>query len=158
MSWNDFLDYRDGKLYWKRPVNEKSRVEIGAEAGSLESSTGRYSICVARKRTLRSRVVWEIHNGPIPAGMEIDHADRDKTNDNINNLRLATRSENNTNRQGKTAKSGYRGVEGLGKRWRAVLNRKRIGTYDSPEIAAIMYNHAAFQKFGGFACLNEVVL
>lgn len=43
---------------------------------------------------LRSRVVWEQFNGPIPKGCVIRHADGDKLNDQIANLRLLTQREN----------------------------------------------------------------
>jgi hypothetical protein len=39
-------------------------------------------------------VVWQVANGEIPAGYEIDHIDGDKANNNISNLRLVTRKEN----------------------------------------------------------------
>ena len=39
---------------------------------------------------LRSRVVWEQHNGPIPPGHVIRHADGDNTNDDIGNLRCVS--------------------------------------------------------------------
>lgn len=47
-----------------------------------------------RKFSKVHRIVWEVHNGPIPAGMEIDHIDMDKTNNHISNLRLVTHAEN----------------------------------------------------------------
>jgi hypothetical protein len=37
-------------------------------------------------------------NGPIPDGMFIDHFDQDRQNNKISNLRLVTRSENNSNK------------------------------------------------------------
>lgn len=43
------------------------------------------------------RAVWEYHNGPIPSGMVIDHIDRNSDNNQIQNLRLVTQSENNRN-------------------------------------------------------------
>lgn len=45
------------------------------------------------------RVVWMIHNGVIPNGLVIDHRDRNKLNNSIDNLRLVTRAVNNTNRE-----------------------------------------------------------
>lgn len=158
MNWNDYLQYCDGKLFWKQPVSAKSRVQVGDEAGSFIPSIGRYMVCVAGKRAMRSRVIWEMHNGPIAAGMEVDHADQNKTNDSITNLRLASRTENNVNRKVKLPANGYRGVEQTGNRWRAKLARKPLGTFETPEIAALAYNAAAFAEWGEFAQLNEVVL
>lgn len=41
------------------------------------------------------RVIWELHNGPIPEGMVIDHKDCDRVNNHIDNLQVCTYSENN---------------------------------------------------------------
>lgn len=46
---------------------------------------------------LAHRVLWEVFNGEIPAGMEIDHINTIKTDNRIENLRLVTSSENKRN-------------------------------------------------------------
>lgn len=50
------------------------------------------------------RAVWEYHNGKIPAGMVIDHIDRNPDNNQIENLRLVTMSENNKNVSAETTR------------------------------------------------------
>ena len=40
------------------------------------------------------RLVYETFIGPIPQGMKIDHIDGNRSNNNLNNLRLVTQSEN----------------------------------------------------------------
>lgn len=40
-----------------------------------------------RKRPIHC-IIWEIHNGPIPDGMEVHHIDEDKANNTIENLQL----------------------------------------------------------------------
>lgn len=40
------------------------------------------------------RIVWELHNGPVPEGLEIDHIDGNKQNNDISNLRAVSHSEN----------------------------------------------------------------
>lgn len=40
------------------------------------------------------RLVYEAFNGQIPEGMEINHIDEDKSNNNIKNLNLMTHKEN----------------------------------------------------------------
>lgn len=44
------------------------------------------------------RAVWELANGPIPDGLQIDHIDRNKQNNLIENLRTVTSAENNQNK------------------------------------------------------------
>ena len=39
-----------------------------------------------RRMAMEHRVVWELHNGPIPEGMQIHHIDGDKLNNDISNL------------------------------------------------------------------------
>ncbi|WP_436868476.1 HNH endonuclease signature motif containing protein, partial [Enterobacter hormaechei] len=42
-------------------------------------------------------MIWEMHNGPIPQNMEIDHINRIKLDNRLENLRLATRRQNACN-------------------------------------------------------------
>ena len=46
------------------------------------------------------RIVWEKHNGPIPKGMQIDHINRVRDDNRIENLRLVTPQQNHFNRSG----------------------------------------------------------
>ena len=63
------------------------------------------------KDFLLHRLVYEAYNGSILEGMLIDHIDNDTTNNNIDNLRLATRSENQYNQKiNKTNTSGYKNI------------------------------------------------
>jgi hypothetical protein len=53
---------------------------------------GRFTI--NHKNHFVHRWVWELENGPIPAGMEIDHMCRNRACCNIDHLRLVTRAVN----------------------------------------------------------------
>ena len=44
-------------------------------------------------RAMMHRVVWQHHYGPIPAGYDIHHIDRDRTNNDILNLELIDKAE-----------------------------------------------------------------
>lgn len=57
------------------------------------------------------RFVWEMHNGPIPTGLEIDHINHIKDDNRIENLRLVDRSENMRNT--KMMKHNTSGVPGV---------------------------------------------
>lgn len=75
-----------------------------------------------------------MHNGPIPDGLFIDHIDRDKRNNRIENLRLVTWSENQRNTHVKN-KSGlpkhvFKTNNG---RYSVII---RVGTFDTVEEAA----------------------
>ncbi len=61
---------------------------------------------------LAHRISWEIANGPIPAGLSLDHICHVRACVNPAHLRLATHATNNQNRSGATraSKSGIRGV------------------------------------------------
>jgi hypothetical protein len=85
MNWNNIFDYQDGKLYWKN----------GKVAGCYNK---RYAtVNFKKKHHSIHRVIWEMFNGPIPEGMEIDHINRVKSDNRIENLRLATRKQNMNN-------------------------------------------------------------
>lgn len=39
------------------------------------------------------RDVWEFDNGEIPQGYDVHHIDRDRSNNNIDNLKLLSKQE-----------------------------------------------------------------
>jgi hypothetical protein len=88
-----------------------------------------------------------------------DHVNRDRSDNRRENLRTASRSEQNANRKGKRdSTSGLKGVSldrtrGL---WKASIqvNGKYIwlGRYPAAEEAHAAYCEAAIKHFGEFAC------
>jgi hypothetical protein len=70
----------------------------GTRAGTLRSDGYRVITIMKPKKQvmLEHRVVWLMTYGNLPK--ELDHIDRDKSNNSISNLREATRSENNRNK------------------------------------------------------------
>jgi hypothetical protein len=117
-----------------------------------------------KQRMIRMHnVIWEHHNGPIPDGMTVDHANRDTLDNRLSNLRLATDSQQRQNRRVfKNNISGYRGVTWHKQRgkWQAkiTVNRKQIhlGHFTDKDDAARAYNRAAEEHFGEFALLNTI--
>lgn len=94
-------------------------------------------------------------------GMVIDHKDGDKANNNVSNLRVCTKTQNQGNRRmGKNNTSGFKGVSWHkgDKRWRARLSTKDgeifLGQFKTPEDAARAYDAVAVKQFGEFASLN----
>ena len=93
----------------------------------------------------------------------IDHIDRNGLNNQRNNLRDSTRSQNNANRGlNKNNTSGYKGVcwNKQKQKWHARIrvNYKyvQLGLFDNIKDAARAYNKAALKYFGEFAWLNPI--
>lgn len=99
MKLQDILEYRDGALYWK--VSTNRRITVGSRAGTENTSNGklRRAVRVLGKVRKEHRVIWELLNGPIPDALQIDHINGDAADNRIENLRLATGSQNQENRR-----------------------------------------------------------
>lgn len=118
-------------------------VKNGKPWGTLDKSTGYYVVHWLGKRRHVHRLCYELAHGPIPAGKEVDHIDRDKTNNSPDNLRLASRGQNEQNKlPGANNTSGVRGLswDKRRKRWRGalVLDGKQHGfsSADRDEVVA----------------------
>ena len=71
-------------------------VSAGYPVGNITSNGSRV-LGYKGVKYMVHRLVWEFHNGAIPEGMEIDHIDNNRVNNSIENVRLATRSQNGMN-------------------------------------------------------------
>lgn len=83
------------KLCWKESVNYK--IKAGDCCGSLDRSRGYWLTCYKGKKHKVHRLIWELFNGPIPDGFMIDH--KIGKDNSIENLRLATAQQSNSNRR-----------------------------------------------------------
>ena len=125
------LDYRDGKLYWRPrtidqfPRNLDPRHDApsrcltwnkrfaGKEAGTVHSNG--YSVIRFEKRrkywrVRAHRVVWLLHHGEWPNG-EVDHINKDRLDNRIENLRVVSHAENAKNAKRRSDNtSGHTGV------------------------------------------------
>lgn len=106
------------------------------------------------KKIKEHRVVWILHNGDIPAGMEIDHINHVKTDNRIENLRLTTGHENRKNTP--IPKTNTSGIMGVGwcagpRKWRATImvNGKHVhlGYFKNKDEAAAA-RIAGQEKYG----------
>ncbi len=91
----------------------------------------------------------------------IDHKDGDGLNNQRNNLRGCTYTQNQMNKKMSIkTKTGHKGVFPTGNKFYAkcTMNYKtiKIGTFDRVEDAAKAYNEFVSSRFGEFARLNVV--
>ncbi|MDU1029357.1 MAG: HNH endonuclease [Clostridiales bacterium] len=148
----ELMDYdpNSGVFSWKI---SRGRARKGDAAGCPDSA-GYLLICIDGTLYLAHRLAWLFVNKKWP-NMEIDHINRDKTDNRIINLRLATRKENIINKSpSKINSSGTTGVywNKLSKKWHAQIcsNGKRIslGLFESKEMAISARKQAELDYFG----------
>lgn len=148
------LDYdrTTGFFFWR--VNRGRRCCMGRRAGGV--SKGRWRIRVFGKLCEASNLAWLHVTGSWPA-VDVDHRDRDATNDSWGNLREATRSQNCMNKRvRRDSSSGEKGVvlhrSGL---WRSRISapgvRYDLGLYRVKEQAGAAYRIAAAGIHGEYS-------
>jgi hypothetical protein len=115
-----------------------------------------YAICHFKGR---SESMHRLIMNP-PAGMFVDHIDRNGLNNKRSNLRVCTRRQNSYNRIGHGCTSKYKGVywEKNFDKWRTAIryNKKTInlGSFNDEIAAAKAYDQMAAKLFKEFAYLN----
>ena len=145
----------EGVLYWRHYPKRKL-------AGSKASSRMYCHIKFDQVMYQRHRLIWAYFYGD-PGPYIVDHINKTRNDDRIENLRLATISENRWNsKMYRTNISGFKGVYAVPNkrsasapvRWRAdiYVHRRRIclGTYSTKEEAAAAYAEAANRLHGEF--------
>ena len=168
------FDYKDGFLYWKVKIARK--VKVGEKAGGMKKYEGkpRWFIRLNKTYYASARLIFLWHKGYLPE--TVDHRDHNTLNDFIENLRAATRLQNNRNTSShKNAASNYLGVSvanrnkfisddgSVGYRysyWQAQITIEtkhlHLGYFKTEDDAAFAYNVAAAKYFGEFANLNII--
>ena len=117
-----------GLFTWLQPTS--NRVKVGAQAGKLRKD-GYVSIGLNGQQILAHRLAWLYTHGNWPA-KEIDHINRNRQDNRIDNLRDVTRSENALNiGPHADGSSGFRGVswDKIRKGWRVQLRINGKQTY-----------------------------
>ena len=129
--------------------------EANSVAGSLHSK-GYIDVTINKKRFKGHRLAWALYYNQDPGEMQIDHIDKNKSNNKIINLRLASNRENGANSG--PQRNNKLGVKGIccekGKfKARIKSNGKNyhLGCYDTIEEASDVYCAAAEELYGKFA-------
>lgn len=109
------------------------------------------------------RLVIEAFRGPIPPNKEVDHKNRNRQDNHLKNLRLASTTQSKWNSsKHNIASSLHKGVSWckLTNKWRVRISinkcQRELGKFVEEKEAAKAYNHEAQKHFGKFAVLNDV--
>lgn len=131
------------RRFWEKVVKGES---CWGWTGSIrQGAKGGYAnFHVIDRDVVAHRYSYEIHKGPIPPEMVVDHICHNRTCVNPDHLRLATNKQNAENRAGANAgsKSGVRGVnwDSRSGKWKAHVThhytRYCLGYFNSIEEAA----------------------
>ena len=172
INWNDYFvaDFEAGRLTWKvrqHAATERARKVWNAKyAGKVAGSVGGegyVELGLFKKMRKAHRILWEMAHGPIPDGLQIDHKDRNPSNNSLSNLRLATGMDNQRNRGiGIKNTSGAKGIHyhrQCGK-WMARVpvggQRLYLGLFASKEDAVKAHTEAVTKYHGEFAVTNDI--
>jgi hypothetical protein len=159
------LDYdpESGILTWlarqgdDRATKAWNAKHANKQAGSLNKK-GYLQVRLFGRNYQAHRVIWLLVTGRWPSGFDIDHSDTVRSNNRLDNLRLATNSQNRANsKKPSNNTSGFKGVH-----FSKVVDRyvasisvngrtHHLGCYGTPEAAHAAYLNAAEWHFGPFA-------
>ncbi len=149
---DELFEYCEGNLYRKISLGNQ---KIGDMAGFM-NKRGYWQIQFDGKKYQLHRVIFFLHNGYLPD--ELDHIDNNRSNNKIENLRPATRSENLKNTLLRCDNSsGHKNVQfhAPTSKWKVSLRvngkKKHIGLYDDIEIAALVADEARKLHNGVYA-------
>jgi hypothetical protein len=151
----ELFDYAAANLIWKK---SRPKVSLGAIAGSRPNEQNPYSAVKIDGRLYKThRLIYLWCYGTLPDF--VDHLNGDKTDNRIENLRAATKSENCRNR--KTPTSNTSGIKNVSwskhhKKWRVYLGiessqHKHIGYFDDLELAELVAIEAREKFHADFA-------
>lgn len=144
----------DGEMFWKVG---KQRIKKGSPAFATTTSDGYKKGMFRGVRLLAHRVVWALHHGHWPDNW-LDHINRNRSDNRIENLREVDAALSNHNRKVRTNR--YIGVTKSvhGKRFIAQIqhNGKHhyIGLFELEEDAARARDNRAKELYGKNANLN----
>lgn len=149
-------DKHTGIFTWKIQSNANNK--IGDIAGT-KKKTGYMSITYKGKLYAAHRLAFLYEHGYLPK--MIDHINRNKVDNRIENLREATHSQNQYNSKKGMGKSKERNVywRKYKKKWAVIFHfnnkPKQFGSFDTIEEASKLANELRLKFHGNFAYNKE---
>lgn len=125
----------DGCLTWRQKPHSKCwRINSGDVAGAAKED-GYWRVTLDGSHYYCHRILWKISTGMDPAQNEVDHINRDRSDNRISNLRVVTTWQNSLNRKGgKTSATEEQCIFPTGRNrspFKVVINGKHIGSFSS---------------------------
>ncbi len=159
-----------GKLFWRErersmfPTNRSwkwwNKRFADTEALAHISPYGYRQGAIFNRTHQAHRVIWALQTGSWPTD-QIDHIDRNPSNNKLSNLRPASNAQNNANKPASLkSRSAFKGVSWhiQNKVWQAQITQNRkcfyLGCFPSEIEAAKAYDAEAIKMHGEFANLN----
>lgn len=150
----ELFDYKEGRLIYRKS-RANGKIKIGTKAGFI-NKLGYRNVKIEGKVYLEHRLIYLMHYGYMPEFM--DHADCNRSNNILRNLRVCNRSQNACNAKRNTRNtSGVKGVtwESRDRRWRACVyidgKRHHLGCFDDIDVAAQIVKIERLKLHGDFA-------
>ena len=151
---NEVLYYDLSVNHFRWKIKPNWSIKIGAIAGCLHSN-GRWIIKIDGKNHFEHRLIWLYHTGVWPK-KHIDHINGNPSDNRLENLREATRSQNLLNRgvQKNNKSTGHKNIcpNNSGYKVECRLDRKLhyLGTFRTVEEAIVVRDEWCRKHHGEF--------
>lgn len=154
----DVIEYDPdtGLFRWKK--RPSARCAEGWFSGGCLGKKGYLGFRVFYERYYAHRLAWALHSGSLSESVEIDHINGNKADNRIINLRVASPSQNQHNKNKYlNNKSGLKGIclDARSGKWRAKFNcdgvRYELGLFEMIEEAKTALIAARSKAHGDFA-------